>query len=144
MDGYYCLSAVSHHELLVHIHFHLWNSLVPGPGMRGYVVGQAGLSVPVKRALYTLCLAREELKDICMGGLRSCPLKEVFIPHAHLRHISIKSKAFPLANNSRICVSQKYWSPSPDATYLIPRPHSECISLPMLGLVQDSLVLEQD
>ena len=81
-DGYYCLSAVSHHELLVHIHFHLWNSLVPGPGMRGYVVGQAGLSVPVNRALYTLCLAREELKDICIGGLRSCPLKEVFIPHA--------------------------------------------------------------
>ena len=92
MDGYYCLSAASHHELLVHIHFHHWNSLVPGPGMRdtrvpslgmrGYVVGQAGLSVPVNRALYTLCLAREELKDICIGGLRSCPLKEVFIPHA--------------------------------------------------------------
>ena len=46
------------------------------------MVGQAGLSAPVNRALYTLCLAREELKDICMGGLRSCPLKEVSIPHA--------------------------------------------------------------
>ena len=43
---------------------------------------ETGLSASVNGALYTLCLARGELKDVCVGGLGPHPLKEVLTSYA--------------------------------------------------------------
>ena len=68
------------------------------------MVGQAGLSVPVNRALYTLCLAREELNSIKLFMQKLIMKMSLLVDHR-------KAQSLPFQTKFVSCKSGKYfWS----------------------------------